>query len=138
MHNDINPNSPKSWLELSNIRSLRVDPTTKSGTQFEIDWITLSAPPTVATEYQVRWSAINTGFSTFDLNLVDSMGYRIEMASGLSTETRSYTVNLSKLVLDQYFAEVIATPGPTAVSAGPISLIVELPPNVLLFKNSFE
>jgi hypothetical protein len=66
------------------------------------------------------------------------MGYRIQMATGLSAATRSFTVNLSKLTLDQYFAEVIASPGPVALSQGPISLIAELPPDILIFKAGFE
>lgn|GEM_PF-2582573 len=138
LNTDINPISEFSWTNLSTVRSIRIDPTTKPGTRFEIDWVTLSASPTVATDFDIQWSAANTGFSTFDVNLVDSLGHRLNLATDLSSATRSYTINLSTFILGQYYAEIVAKPGPIAVSTGAISLILQSQSADHIFKDGFE
>jgi hypothetical protein len=134
----IHPNSPATWLGSPAVRSIRIDPTTKSGTQIEIDWITLSAPPQPSTAYTVRWAAENTGTSTFDLSLVDTSGHQFPLATGLPSTQDMFTVNLSHLILGGYFIRLTASPGPSALSPGAIRLVEELPDVGGLFEDSFE
>jgi hypothetical protein len=138
LQSDVDPTSPVRWADLTEIRSIRLDPTTRPGTHFEIDWITLSSTPTPATDYQIQWSAANTGTSTFDVNLVDALGHRLSVATALSPASRSLTTNLSALIVGPYFAEVVARPGPVALSAGAINLVPKSTAVGVLFKDGFD
>jgi hypothetical protein len=129
---------PASWSQLSEVNSIRIDPTNSTGAQFEIDWITLSAPPTPSTEFKIQWTAENTGTSGFDVNIVDALGHRYRVATGLPALAREHSVNFAHLPLGEYFAEVIASPGPASLSPGSISLVNELMPAGILFSNGFE
>jgi len=138
LHSDVDPTSPVRWADLTEVRYIRLDPTTKPGTHFEIDWITLSAEPTPATNYQILWTAAHTGTSTFDVNLIDALGHRQSIATGLPPETRSLTTNLGALIVGRYYTEVIARPGPAAVSSGAINLVPISTSIGVLFKDGFE
>ena len=138
LYEDMAGNSPRDWLDFSTIRGLRVDPTTKAGTRFEIDWITLSAAPKAQTAYTVQWSTENMGFSTYDVFILDSAGQRWEVAEGLSRDTRSFTTNFSHLPLGSYFAEVVARPGPVALSKGAIDLVRSINVTPPIFADGFE
>lgn len=138
MFNDISGASPISWSTQTAIGGIRIDPTNKSGASFEIDWITLSAAPAASTDYQIQWTAVNTGTSTFDINLVDDRDQRIGIATALPSVSRAFTSNLSKLITGSYFVEVIARPGPTATGQYPIMLLPSAPVPGLLFKDGYE
>ncbi|NOZ37085.1 MAG: hypothetical protein GXP11_03260 [Gammaproteobacteria bacterium] len=138
MFNDIAGASPIAWSTQAAINGIRIDPTNKAGASFEIDWITLSTTPTASTDYQIQWTATNTGTSTFDINLVDDRAQRISVATDLSSASRTFTTNLSKLITSPYYVEVIARPGPTAASQYPILLVPAASAPGLLFKGGFE
>lgn len=135
---DIHGDSPTDWASLPAVRSLRVDPTNQAGTLFEIDWITLSPSPLPATDYTVRWSADNMGSSTYDVDLVDSLGQRFVLAAGLPATTREFTTNLSRLITGSWYFEVRAVPGPGTLSPGPVKLLPGGPDASLLLDDGFE
>ena len=135
---DIHGDSPTDWTSLPAVRSLRVDPTNRSGTPFEIDWITLSPSPQPATDYTVRWTVDNMGSSTYDVDLVDSLGQRFSLAAGLPAATREFTTNLSRLITGSWYFEVRAVPGPSVLSPGPIRLMPGEPVVSLLHDDGFE
>ena len=105
---------------------------------FEIDWITLSPSPQPATDYTVRWTADNMGSSTYDVDLVDSLGQRFSLAAGLPPATREFTTNLSRLITGSWYFEVRAVPGPSVLSPGPIRLMPGEPVGSLLHHDGFE
>jgi len=138
MFNDISGASPMAWSAQTAIRGIRIDPTNKSGASFEIDSVTLSSVPTTSTNYQIEWTAVNTGTSTFDINLIDDRAQRISVAIGLSAASRTFTANLSKLITGAYFVEVMARPGPAAISQSPVLLVPNESDPGRVFKDGFE
>ena len=53
---DLSPRSDHSWTEFSHVKGLRIDPTGIADTRIEVDWVRLTAPGDVGTEFDVQWS----------------------------------------------------------------------------------
>ena len=131
--------SSPSWGDQAEVFGLRFDPTNKSGTTFEIDWVTLSTGTAGPSSYTIEWVAdeIDMG-ANLSLDLIDDDGARFSVAEGLSSSTTQFNADLSQLALGDYLVELNAVPGPVAISSGPISVIEEPVNPDVLFANGFE
>lgn len=131
--------SSPSWDDQAEVFGLRFDPTNKSGTTFEIDWATLSTGSPGASLYTIDWIAdeIDMG-STLSLTLIDDDGARVVVADGLSPTTTQFQADLSQLALGDYVVELNATPGPTELSTGPLSIVEGVVNPDVLYSNGFE
>ena len=119
------------WRDNPRVAGLRLDPTVRSGANIEIDWVTLSGDSQQA-EFDVEWAVDNLPTSTYSV-FVDDADASIEIANGLATGVRQVRANLSRLPSGDYTARVIASPGPTAISVGPVTLGTDL-----IFRDGFE
>ena len=90
------PGSPFSWSEAGLVQGLRIDPTTQAGTQFEIDWVTLSAESQPANQYLVQWTSSEVGESTLELFVVDSGGTRVPVGEDINPADQSLLVDFSR------------------------------------------
>lgn len=53
---DLSPSSNYSWTDFSEVKGLRIDPTTYANTRIEVDWVRLTAPGDAGTRFNVQWS----------------------------------------------------------------------------------
>jgi hypothetical protein len=120
------PGSPFSWPQGGMLQGLRIDPANSPGESWQFDWITLTGEAGPGSQYQVRWSAADPGQSTLNLFAIDSEGFHIPMVSGVDPSAGSAFIDLRRLPIGSYFAEIDAIPGPTVLSTGPISLVRDL------------
>lgn len=111
-----------TWTSQATVPGLRIDPTNVSDTTMEIDWVTLTGPPSANSDFAVQWTSTNLGAASLAVNLFDQDGARLAVASGLAAATSSAVANLTHLPPGPYSAEVIASPGPTGISSGPLTV----------------
>jgi hypothetical protein len=110
MISQIDGTSPHQWTTYPQVSGLRIDPATQSpssspaGAQFEIDWIRLTAPATVAQKYLVQWT--DSGYAgTYIIAAIDADS--VTYALGTSTAgATSFLADMTFLAPGQYTIKV--------------------------------
>ena len=112
------PNQP--WQGFPTVQGIRIDPCTAATSNIQIDWIRITAPPTVGQSYNVVWTDTGSA-TTYTITAIDADGARYQLnASGVSGT--SYSADVSRLAPGDYHIEVKRADNTTATSAGVLHL----------------
>jgi hypothetical protein len=114
------------WMTYPQLAGLRVDPANGHPVGFDIDWIRLTAPATVAQNTAVQWTDSGApGGSTYDIAAIDSDGVSYALVNSVSGT--SYQADMTFLAPGQYTIQVIRHA--TAVS-GTAMFHINSPPQI--------
>jgi hypothetical protein len=117
-----NPYFP--WTSFAQVQGIRFDPCNSGTPTIQVDWIRLTAPPTVGQMYAVTWSDTGSGPYTVAAIDADNATYTFTN-SALGT---SYTADLSRLAPGDYHIQVSRS-GASATSAGVLHINTPLSPS---------
>lgn len=95
-------NSAHGWTDFSTIKGLRIDPTQRSNTRIEVDWVRLTAPGDAGMEFNVQWSG---GTGPYSVSARQQGDISIPMASQLSGNAAN--IDFSILPPGEYTIEVL-------------------------------
>lgn len=110
MLTQIDGTSPHQWTDFPQVRGLRIDPATPGGaftvgSQFNVDWIRLTAPATPAQKTSVQWTDAGApAGSTYDLVAIDAGGTTFSL--GNAGAVTSFQADTSFLAPGQYSIQV--------------------------------
>lgn len=125
MLTQIDGTSPHQWTDFAQVTGLRIDPATPggaftTGSQFNIDWIRLTAPATASQKTPVQWT--DSGYSgSYNITAVDADNvttYPLGATSGTS-----YLADTSFLAPGAYRIKVARTGGGGATALSQIFYI---------------
>ena len=115
------PNSNYSWDSFETIKGLRIDPTNRSNTRVEIDWVRLTAVGAPADRFEIQWSGGTGPFDVFaqrpggtPILLADSVTVRSTDADFSRLPPGAYTISVSDAV------ESATSSGTVNVNAAPL------------------
>lgn len=99
--NGVASNSPHAWNDFGTIKGLRIDPTHRSNTRIEVDWVRLTTAADANSEFSVEWTG---GSAPFSVSARKQNDVPFTLATGLIGN--SANIDFSTLPPGEYIIEV--------------------------------